>query len=294
MRPVKCWRAIALALIALPCIGHAQSDRYDKADTFEPGKKYNCVPTTDRKGWDCSELGNAAKVNPKSASADEGQSASVTPAAVDPPKAIDQPASGPPPRPAAPSTLPSYLTSAAANGSAAPPTPAPSTVSATAAHAGVAPMAGEPAGVPVAAPTPPSRPVAQSSQSATSEPSPAAARSSHAATAPSAPTRPTRAAAPSGGAFIDLPGDQYVIELGHAARRADLATARNAITVPRGDVYEVHLRQNGTDSWLLLWGSFADIDAARAARSELAATTTPLGFPRRIAPLQAEARRVSE
>ena len=90
---------------------------------------------------------------------------------------------------------------------------------------------------------------------------------------------------------MDLPGDRFVIELAHATRRADLDTARQSIHVPRGDLYDVHLHPNGADRWLLLWGTFDTLDAARAARSELASTTAaPLGFPRRVAPLQAEAR----
>ena len=37
----------------------AAEPRYGKVETFEPGKKYTCAPTADRKGWDCKELGAA-------------------------------------------------------------------------------------------------------------------------------------------------------------------------------------------------------------------------------------------
>jgi hypothetical protein len=90
---------------------------------------------------------------------------------------------------------------------------------------------------------------------------------------------------------MELAGDHFVIELAHGAHHADLDVARQSIRVPRGDVYDVHLHQNGADQWLLLWGSFDTIESARAARTELgSSTSSPLGFPRRIAPLQAEAR----
>jgi hypothetical protein len=94
---------------------------------------------------------------------------------------------------------------------------------------------------------------------------------------------------------MSLAGDHFVIELAHASRRSELAASRDAIHVPHGEFYEVHFRDNGDDAWLLVWGSFDTIDAARSARSELArSASAPVGFPRRVAPLQAEARRVSE
>jgi septal ring-binding cell division protein DamX len=90
-----------------------------------------------------------------------------------------------------------------------------------------------------------------------------------------------------------LSGDHYVIELAHGEREADIAAARAALHVPHGEVYELHLRQNGADAWLLVWGSFEDVGAARAARGELPADVHA-GWPRRVAPLQAEVRRVQE
>ena len=76
-----------------------------------------------------------------------------------------------------------------------------------------------------------------------------------------------------------------MIELARGASEADLA---GAPTPPRGETYALHLRQNGVDSWLLVWGSFGDVSQARAARAELGGTP---GWPRRIGPLQAEVRR---
>jgi septal ring-binding cell division protein DamX len=60
-------------------------------------------------------------------------------------------------------------------------------------------------------------------------------------------------------------------------------------------LYELRLARDGTDWWLLVWGHFGDIESARAARSDLPAdAAVNAGWPRRIAPLQAEARRSSE
>lgn len=91
---------------------------------------------------------------------------------------------------------------------------------------------------------------------------------------------------------MSLPSDHFVIEMAHAASKSELDAVKTSTHVPNGDLYELHLRQNGADSWLLLWGSFDTIEAARAARNTISASATP-GWPRRIAPLQAEARRVS-
>jgi len=102
-------------------------------------------------------------------------------------------------------------------------------------------------------------------------------------------------AAPSttaGPDFLALPATQYVIELAHADSAAGLDAARSAAHPAHGEVYELHLSQNGNDAWLLLWGPFADLPAARAARDELAAQGATPGWPRRIGPLQTEARRV--
>src|SRR5262249_61027761 len=92
------------------------------------------------------------------------------------------------------------------------------------------------------------------------------------AVAPTAPVAPPpqRAARGDGpqdaAAFLALPGEQYVIELAHGASAEDVA----GVAAPdHGEVYKLHLRQNGADVWLLVWGSFSDVAAARAARAEI-------------------------
>jgi len=57
-------RALAIAVVVAlltAASARAAEPRYGKVETFEPGKKYSCVPTADHKGWDCREAdkGNA-------------------------------------------------------------------------------------------------------------------------------------------------------------------------------------------------------------------------------------------
>src|SRR5215475_12980098 len=59
MRLVDAAARLALA-VAVGCAvvpARAAGQDYGKVETFQPGKKYNCVPTPDHKGWDCRELG---------------------------------------------------------------------------------------------------------------------------------------------------------------------------------------------------------------------------------------------
>ena len=84
-----------------------------------------------------------------------------------------------------------------------------------------------------------------------------------------------------------------MIELAHGDSEAGIAAARSTFNLQHGEIYALHSRQNGSDLWLLVWGSFDDLAAARAARAELPATAHA-GWPRRIAPLQAEVRRTQE
>jgi len=301
--------ALICAAIAFPAFAQNSAvPNYNKTDTFEPGKKYNCVPSADHKGWDCSESGKAVEIKPKETEpprqAAEPKSAPAPVAATPPPA----PASPPPSQPTSRSTLPSYLTNAAASN----PTPAveepPSTVSAAAAHANAPSPPRAPVAKPVA--TKPQTSAAPKPVAAAPAPTtrtvplkPANPKPSAAATPPplppAKPAVPQRAthppvveAASAGGEFMSLPGDHFVVEMAHAASKSELDAVKSSTRVPSGDLYELRLRQNGADTWLLLWGSFDTIEAARAARNTISASATP-GWPRRIAPLQAEARRAS-
>jgi hypothetical protein len=285
----------AAFLTALSCVASAiaQPAQYNTSDTFQPGKKYNCVPTADRKGWNCNEIGKADQA-PRLTSEQSAPAASAT--KPEPPATAPFMPVAPEPIRAAPSSatttnsdhssrLPSYLTNESATAPAVT-TPPPSTISATANRANAPPLPTEEKHVAPIKPPPAEKPA----------PIVAARPATPAPPKPTPPPRETAHATTSANDdFISLAGDRFVIELAHASRRSDLAASRDAMHLPHGEFYEVHFRQNGGDAWLLVWGSFDTIEAARSARNELSTSTSvPVGFPRRVAPLQAEARRVSE
>jgi hypothetical protein len=254
------------AILGLAAAAHAEpASDYGKVDTFQPGKKYNCVPTADRKGWDCNATGKA-EVPP-------------APAPAQTPVTVPEPAPAPaheaaPAAPAAQPTphasaLPGYLTNAGAR-EAMQPMPA-----ATAPKPAPPPRVKGPL-IPARAPTAPANPPpAPVNTPAASTPKPAAAT--------------TTPSVPAGHDFLALPAAEYVIELARADSAASLGAAPHPA---HGEVYELHLSQSGNESWLLLWGPFADLTAARAARDELAAQGATPGWPRRIGPLQTEVRHV--
>lgn len=307
--------AVALILGALtPCL-HAAPSGYGQVETFQPGKKYNCVPASDGKGWDCKEIGKAdatvdsaqsraPEVKPVDAAPVRSTPSSTTP--LERSARIDTSAE----TTASASSLPSYLTGASAAGTPrrspapatapSPPVSAPAEPAKSKMHTATTPVTSTPP-----AQTPPAR--TEIAKPAT-DPAPAASvpQPSHAtepAPAPSAlapaPANPAPVATYADRAsqynFLALPGDHYVIELAHAERERELAATRDDAQVPSGKVYELHLRQNDADQWLLVWGDFDSIESARAARAKLLATATiEPGWPRRIAPLQAEVRRAQE
>jgi hypothetical protein len=286
-------------LIAAATTAHAQSE-YNRVDTFEPGKKYNCIPTADRKGWDCKELGKASASD---ASPKEKPVATTTPVADSAPAPVSSPAPEKPLPPMAtqmtekPSALPSYLRAAPAAASvptavAAPTAPAPSSTPAPPpAPTNVEPprdVAAKPATV--AAPTP----IPAPTNTQASPPEAIAAPRVPTAPAPNKETA-TTSSANGNREFLTLPASSYVIELAHGASRADINALRDSLQLPRGDLYELHLSRDGGDWWMLAWGSFDSISAARTARGELATNAAiNAGWPRLVAPLQNEARRRSE
>jgi len=273
---------------------------YNGTETFEPGKKYTCVPTSDHKGWDCNEAGKAVEIKPKESEPPRQAAApEPKPAATEPSPPPTPPPPPPPSQPASRSTLPSYLTNAAASN----PTPVeepPSTVSAAAAHANAPSPVPPPATKPVPTKPPPApitktvplKPATPNSSVAATPPPPPSRLPAKPALPPRVTHAPVVEAASSGGEFMSLPGDHFVVEMAHAASKSELDAVKSSTHVPNGELYAVHLRQNGADAWLLLWGSFDSLEAARSARNTISASAAP-GWPRRIAPLQAEARRVS-
>lgn len=291
--------ALLCAICAVPAFAQTgTAPTYNRTDTFEPGKKYTCVPTTDHKGWDCNEAGKAVEIKPKESDAPPPTPA-AEPSRTAPAEAAPSPTRAP--QSSSRSTLPSYLTNAAAT-NPPPVEEPPSTVSAAAAHANApaptrSPVESAPPKPVVSAPANP--PPAETTKTVPLKPAtPHAdvAAPSPRPTKPPLPPRVTRPpvveAASNGGEFMSLPGDHFVIEMARASGKTELDAVKSSTHVPTGDLYEIHLRQNGADSWLLLWGSFDTIEAARAARNTISASAAP-GWPRRIAPLQAEARRNS-
>jgi hypothetical protein len=270
------------ALLGLTASAHADPSDYGKVDTFQPGKKYNCVPTADHKGWDCNVAGKA-----EAAPARAETPATPAPA----PSHEAPPAESPPPAQATPQAgaLPGYLNNPAARDAMQPMPAAPAPKPAPPPRV-KGPQVPEqvPAASAANPPPAPPQPVA-APQPAATEPSPAAAPEP----APTPKPAPAVTAPPArvGDDFLALPATQYVIELAHADSAAGLDAARAAAPPAHGEVYELHLSQNGSESWLRLWGPFADLQAARAARDEIAAQGATPGWPRRIGPLQTEARR---
>ena len=150
MRPIERMLCTGLALATCGGIAArawADPSGYGKVDTFQPGKKYNCVPTADRKGWNCAEAGKAATRPPAAKPASASSAAPVHPTT---PAATAQPHAG---------ALPDYLTNAAAAGpmQPMPAVPAPKPLPRP-------PVRGPRmnSAVPASAATPPARPVSTS------------------------------------------------------------------------------------------------------------------------------------
>jgi hypothetical protein len=300
--------AVALCLAGPVFATAADPPAYGKVDTFEPGKKYNCVPSADRKSWDCTQTGKVTKDAAPPAPPHHDEAAPA--ASASPQRSV--PSTPPSPAQTAPAsaprtgTLPSYLLAPGRGSQVPAATPAPAAprepvVAAPAVHASTNPPT-PPAAAPKEVAAPPA-PVAQAPpkpapvEAKPVSPAPAAAPAPKAEGPPApkpAPPAPARLqAADRGSDFLALSGEQYVIELARGDSQASVAAARAALQLPHGQAYELHLRQNGSDAWLLVWGSFDDVGAARAARSELPADAHA-GWPRRVAPLQAEVRRAQE
>jgi hypothetical protein len=277
------------AVLGLAASAHAEpASDYGKVDTFQPGKKYNCVPTADRKGWDCNVTGKA-DVSPAPAPAQ-------TPVAAPAPAPAQTPVAAPAPAPAqtpvaaptpAPAPAHEAVPAAPAAQSAAHASALPGYLTNAGAHESVQPMPAAPAPKPAPPPrvkgplVPAKTPTAPAANPPPAPPKPAAA-------APKPAAAITTPSVPAGHDFLALPAAEYVIELAHADSPAGLGAAPHPA---HGEVYELLLSQNGSESWLLLWGPFADLPSARAARDELAAQGATPGWPRRIGPLQAEMQR---
>src|SRR6478735_10726031 len=94
MRLAEVARALAAIALMFGAIAQADEPQYGKVETFQPGKKYTCVPTADHKAWDCNEIAPGGAAKPATGSS--------TPSAETTPLAPASAARAPEPMPSAP------------------------------------------------------------------------------------------------------------------------------------------------------------------------------------------------
>ncbi|HET7843909.1 MAG TPA: SPOR domain-containing protein [Xanthomonadales bacterium] len=89
-------------------------------------------------------------------------------------------------------------------------------------------------------------------------------------------------------AFLVQVPTHYTLQLARAPSQSGFAALLGTLGLRGEEAYAVPLSGGGATSWMLLWGDFADIDAARAAAAQLAPRVS--AWPRRVAPIQDELR----
>ena len=109
---------------------------------------------------------------------------------------------------------------------------------------------------------------------------------------PAAPSRPP--ALRDSAAFLQLEPTRFTLQLARTASRADAQVLAAQLGLDGADaaLFALPIEIAGRTQWLVLWSHFADAAAARAAwQAASTAGARPAAYPRRIGPLQAEARR---
>jgi hypothetical protein len=95
-------------------------------------------------------------------------------------------------------------------------------------------------------------------------------------------------------AFLQLDPTRFTLQLARTTSRADAQMQGAQLGLDRVDaaLFALPVEVAGSTQWLLLWSDFADADSARAAwQSAPTSGARPAAYPRRIGPLQTEARR---
>ena len=120
----------------------------------------------------------------------------------------------------------------------------------------------------------------------------AVARSQPATAAPHAPTGRLYLASLQGArAFAQLPPGYFTLQLAHAASAENFPTLIQQLGINHHQCYVLRVRRTDGDWWVLAYGSFEDVNAAKAALVDVRpAPGMTAVWPRRIGYLQSEYR----
>jgi septal ring-binding cell division protein DamX len=93
------------------------------------------------------------------------------------------------------------------------------------------------------------------------------------------------------GDFLALDPSRFTVQLARASAPDGFDVLLARLEVSSAATYRVAMGQGAATTWVLLWGDYADIDTARQAARALPADLVRGAWPRKIGPLQDEARR---
>jgi septal ring-binding cell division protein DamX len=93
------------------------------------------------------------------------------------------------------------------------------------------------------------------------------------------------------GDFLALDAARFTVQLARSSSPEGFDTLLTRLNVSSAVTYRVAIDQNGNTTWVLLWGDYPDIESARQAARALPAELVRGAWPRKIGPLQDEARR---
>jgi septal ring-binding cell division protein DamX len=104
--------------------------------------------------------------------------------------------------------------------------------------------------------------------------------------------RSARPSLPGANAFLALPATHYTLVLASVRDPSALDALIGSLDALPGQLFLIKLGMPDGDWFSLCWSDFADMDAARAARTSLPGDPAiTSGWPRRIGPLQKEIAR---